>query len=191
MTTNDYFQLASKDSKLDVQNSEDTTEIPDRTSAPGESKVQRTVLPSSQGEIHDQNDNPQIVDNNIPVLNGVALNDNASYLDFQDGNRMTLYHKPSHNVINVNLNNSKEEQVTLFFRATNEIINITFHKDAQNRRPIVTSDDRHLEPRDQQPKLDSVSDVRWRPVKVNADTLVQDYMKLAKIRLTGKLSQIR
>ena len=166
-----------------MQNSEDTSHAQNTEfEMPSETKVQ-----NSQERKTNQNNEPATIDNNVSVLNGVAVNDNASYLDYQDGNRMTLFHKSSHNVINVNLNYTKEEQVSLFFRPTEEVVNLTFYKDAQNRRPIVTSDDSNLEPKlDECQTLDSVSDVRWRPVKVNTDTLAQDYMKLAKIRLTGK-----
>ena len=103
------------------------------------------------------------------------------FLIFQDGNRVTLFHKSSQNVINVNLN-SKEEQVTLFLRPSDEVITLTFHKDAQNRRPVIPSDGHETE----RPTLESVNDIRWKPLKLDTENLLENYMKLAKIRLTGE-----
>ena len=116
------------------------------------------------------------------VLNGVAksMGNPTNNTNIRTDNGVSWFCRPSNLLVNADL---AGEEVTIFVRSTKQVINFSFPKDARNRRPIATEGP---EPLDERPTLDSLQDVRWKPIQIDRKNLLDDYMKLSKIRLTGR-----
>ena len=171
------LQLASKDLRISESTSEDAVRE--------ETKVEtedNDFNDAQETKISTQKTDDSVHNHTAPVVNGVAksMGNPTNNTNIQSDNGVSFFCRPSNHLINVDL---AGEEVTLFVRSTKQVINFSFRKDAQNRRPIATEGP---EPLDERPTLESVQDVRWKPIQVDRKNLLQDYMKLSKIRLTGR-----
>ena len=109
------------------------------------------------------------------ILNGKPGDGNID-----DRNNITVFHKPSKNVLNFNLNH-REKQVSLHLRSRKELIDLTFREKMLSDRPL-TYDTSNTEI---EPRTESVADQMWKPMTIETEKLLSTYLKLSKIRLTG------
>ena len=172
-----FAKLASKDLRISEKTSEDAVRE--------ETKVEtedRDLNDAQETKTSTQKTEDNVHNHAASELNGVAksLGNPTNNTNIQSDNGVSFFCRPSNHLINVDL---AGEEVTLFVRSTKQVINFSFRKDAQNRRPIATEGP---EPLDERPTLESVQDVRWKPIQVDRKNLMNDYMKLSKIRLTGQ-----
>ena len=172
-----FFQLASKD----LRSSESTSEDAVREETEVET-VDNDLNDAQETKTSNKKTGDDLRNHNASVLNGItkSVGNPTNSTNIQSDNGISWFCRPSNHLINADL---AGEEVTLFVRSNKQVINFSFRKDARNRRPIATEGP---EPLDERPTLDSVQDVRWKPIQVDKKYLMEDYMKLSKIRLTGR-----
>ena len=93
---------------------------------------------------------------------------------------ISIFSRPTNNVLNIDL---KGPEVTLFLRPTKQVLDFSFGKDSNIRRIVMTES----ESMDERPTLESMQDIQWKPIQIDKKSLLEDYMKLSKIRLTGEM----
>ena len=149
------------------------------------SKYLRSSESTSEDAVREETE-VETVDNDLNDAQETKTSNRRTGLDLRNHNTSVLkgITKSVGNPTNsTNIQSLAGEEVTLFVRSNKQVINFSFRKDARNRRPIATEGP---EPLDERPTLDSVQDVRWKPIQVDKKYLMEDYMKLSKIRLTGR-----
>ena len=94
-----------------------------------------------------------------------------------ENNDIMLNHVSEH-VINLN---SGKKEMSIFFRPSNEVLNLTFTEKFHEEvlRTMESTDS------DEITKISTIKDFMWTDTKMNLAKLPDYYMRLAKIRLTG------
>ena len=101
------------------------------------------------------------------------------------GNHVTVFHRPSSHTFNVKVI-SQEPAVTLFFRKNDSVMDVQFNKQYQTeiKQKQMTVSDEKVVPED--PSVQSIDELLWKEVVLDYRQLLSYYLKLSKIRLTGR-----
>lgn len=119
------------------------------------------------------------------ILNGVpATGTEPKLTGVPQENDTFLFHQPSKHLLNLNLNADNKKEVSLFFRANKEVVNLSSVRDTI-KEDVAKELEAQKAEGDWVPRLNSINDLMWADMKLDRSELKDNYMKLAKIRLTG------
>ena len=94
---------------------------------------------------------------------------------------VTLFLKPSKRLVDVSMR-GVDGKGSIYLGKDQELIDII----ERNKRKSETYDTRNLVDEEKTPTLISIKDMMWKEMKYEPGTLTDIYLRLAKIRLTGK-----
>ena len=98
--------------------------------------------------------------------------------------KFSVFHRPTQHMIGIDLTQGGS-QVSMFFRDRKDVVNLTLKDKFRQRAASSEQSD------DSVPSMQSVQELMWKELRPLRLADIPDlYMRLAKIRLTGKLCVI-
>ena len=100
---------------------------------------------------------------------------------------VTLFLKESQKVFDVSLE-TKPHELTIFLPKSDEVISVDFNKKREWTRALETETGDARDVAAEDPSMESLDELMWKEQKIDIKQLPQLYLRLSKIRLTGKLT---